>query len=83
METANVELDGEGEYPTGIRPGRYVCLPVSDTDVGMTPDVRDRVFDGVRRAAERILEAVGFTVLTATAWRRSRSAPTMTTRSTC
>jgi len=45
METANVELDGGGDYPTEIRPGRYVCLSVTDTGSGMDPEVRDRVFE--------------------------------------
>ena len=46
IETANVELDGAyARNHVAVTPGRYVMISVSDTGVGMAPEVRDRVFD--------------------------------------
>ena len=46
IETANVDLDGAyARNHVAVTPGRFVMISVSDTGVGMTPEVRDRVFE--------------------------------------
>jgi PAS domain S-box-containing protein len=46
IETGNEEVDAEfaGKH-MGLKPGRYVGLSVSDTGVGMPPEVRERLFE--------------------------------------
>ncbi len=46
LETANVELDETfAQTHIEMKPGRYVMLSVSDTGVGMTPEVKEHLFE--------------------------------------
>jgi len=46
IETANAELDESyARNHADVKPGRYVMFSVSDTGVGMTPEVKERVFE--------------------------------------
>ena len=46
IETANVELDaGTAAQAGDVAPGHYVMIAVSDTGVGMSPEVIARAFD--------------------------------------
>lgn len=46
IETAPLELDQEyARVHHGVAPGRYVMLAVTDTGVGMPPEVQGRIFD--------------------------------------
>jgi two-component system cell cycle sensor histidine kinase/response regulator CckA len=46
IETANVELDETyARSRIGVKPGRYVMLLVSDTGMGMAPEVKKRAFE--------------------------------------
>ncbi len=46
IRTQNVELDSRfTETHPGLQPGRHICLTVSDTGVGMKPEVRAKVFE--------------------------------------
>jgi two-component system cell cycle sensor histidine kinase/response regulator CckA len=46
LETANVSFEAEsvGRYPE-LRPGDYVMLAITDTGMGMSPEVKARVFE--------------------------------------
>jgi two-component system cell cycle sensor histidine kinase/response regulator CckA len=46
IATANVELDeAYSRKHLAVQPGRYVMLSVSDTGMGMTPEIMDRVLE--------------------------------------
>ena len=45
VETRNVELDSSDAAAVDAPPGRYVAIAVTDTGVGMTPDVLRHVFE--------------------------------------
>ncbi|MFO0726631.1 MAG: ATP-binding protein [Myxococcota bacterium] len=46
IETANVDIDeAYAESHIEVRPGRYIQLTVSDTGMGMTPEVMEKIFD--------------------------------------
>ena len=46
IETANAELDEVyARSHIGVKPGRYVMLLVSDTGMGMAPEVKKKVFE--------------------------------------
>jgi PAS domain S-box-containing protein len=46
IETRNIVLDTDhADFHPELQPGQYVQLSISDTGLGMTPDVRDRVFE--------------------------------------
>jgi PAS domain S-box-containing protein len=45
IETSNKWLDNRGAREHDLPSGQYVCVSVSDTGTGMTPDVVQRAFD--------------------------------------
>ena len=45
IETANARLDAAYARHNDVQPGDYICVGVSDTGVGMAPDVLAKAFD--------------------------------------
>ncbi|MCW2977218.1 MAG: sensor protein [Actinomycetia bacterium] len=45
IETGNVDVDGLTAQSTGLEPGRYVVLRVTDTGIGMDPETARRAFE--------------------------------------
>ena len=46
IETRNIVLDGgHADFHAELTPGEYVQLSISDTGLGMSPEVRDRAFE--------------------------------------
>jgi CheY-like chemotaxis protein len=46
LETANVHLEqADTAAESEVKPGRYICISVSDTGVGIDPAILDKVFD--------------------------------------
>jgi PAS domain S-box-containing protein len=46
IQTSNVELDESSPHlQVGTRSGLYVLLSVSDTGVGITPEIREKIFE--------------------------------------
>ena len=45
IETTNIRLDARMAAVSGVAPGEYVVVAVSDTGVGMPPDIIEKAFD--------------------------------------
>jgi len=53
LETSLVTLAAEESARRGLQPGRYVTLEVTDTGVGMTPEVQSHLFEPFFTTKER------------------------------
>jgi CheY-like chemotaxis protein len=54
IETANIYIDEESALGRlALDPGHYIMLAVSDTGVGMTPEVKSRIFEPFFTTKER------------------------------
>src|SRR6202042_306635 len=45
ISTANARIDGVSSDAPALSPGEYICIDVTDTGTGMSPEVAARAFD--------------------------------------
>ena len=45
VQTDNITIDDSGSHSSGIEPGEYVHIAVTDTGIGMDDSTRERIFD--------------------------------------